>query len=129
MEIEEISNSLNIKKEDLLGQWEAQESDVEESTMMKRKGSLLLTKDEFIFVAKVGVFSKKLKECWRIPLLAIKSARKMPFPIRAVIIPYNVAPEKAGFLRKFVGMPQLAFKIKDSKSFIEKLKELNPKIK
>jgi len=26
-------------------------------------------------------------------------------------------------------MRQLAFKIKDSKSFIEKLKELNPKIK
>jgi len=38
MEIEEILNLLNIKKEDLLGQWEAQESDVEERTMMKRKG-------------------------------------------------------------------------------------------
>ncbi len=74
-----IFGSFNIRKEDSVGQWEARESDVSETTMYKRKGFLLLTKNEFIFIARVGVFSKKLKECWRAPLSSVKSVKKNAF--------------------------------------------------
>ncbi len=53
----------------------------------------------------------------------------MPFPVSAVFIAYSKAPEGAGALRRFIGTRNLAFKIRGYKSFIEKIKELNPKIK
>ena len=127
IEIEsEISQLLNIKS--VIGKWSGGESDSAESTMHKRKGFLLLTKDEFIFVAKVGLFSKKFKSIWRVPLSSIKSVKKMGWPLKAVFIAYIKAPEGAGTFRKFMGQRSLAFKIEEEKSFIAKIKKLNPRI-
>ena len=122
----EISQLLNIKS--VVGKWNGRESDSAESTMYKRKGLLLLTSDEFIFVAKVGIFSKKFKSIWRVPISSIKSVKKMGWPLKAVFIAYVKAPEGAGSFRKFIGQRSLAFKIEEEKSFIAKIKELNPRI-
>ena len=127
MELEKVLKFLNIKKEDMVNQWEAREIDVEYGSK-RRKGLLFLTKDELIFVAEVGVFSKKLKELYRIPILSIKSAGKLPLS-KTVRIGYTKASKEAGFLKKVFGMRNVGFKIQDPKSLIQKLKELNPKIK
>ena len=122
----EILQLLNIKS--VAGKWDGRESDAAESTMYRHKGMLLLTNDEFIFVARVGIFSKKFKSIWRIPLSSIRSVKKMPWPISAVFISYNKAPEGAGAFRRFIGTRNLAFDIEEHQSFIAKIKELNPKI-
>jgi len=57
MELEKVLKFLNLKKEDIINQWEAREVDIEYGGK-RRKGLLFLTKDELIFVAEVGVFSK-----------------------------------------------------------------------
>ena len=46
---QEILQLLNIRS--VIGRWYGQESNSAESTTSKRKGSLLLTSEEFIFVA------------------------------------------------------------------------------
>ena len=118
-----------LKIQSVIGRWYGQESDSAESTTSKRKGSLLLTNEEFIFVAKVGVFSKKLKCIWRIPLSAIKTVKKMGWPIKAVFIVCNQSSKEAGVLKRLMGERHLSFKIQDEESFIAKIKELNPNIK
>ncbi len=123
---QEILQLLNIQS--VVGRWEGQESDSAESTTNRRKGSLLLTKDEFIFIAKVGIFSKKLKSIWRIPLSAIKTVKKMGWPIKAVFITCNQSPKEKGVLKRLMGERHLSFKVQNEESFIFKIKELNPKI-
>ncbi len=127
MELEKVLKFLNIKKEEIINRWEAREIDVEYRSK-RRKGPLFLTKDELIFVAEVGVFSKKLKELYRIPILSIKSAGKLPLS-KAVRIAYSKASKEAGFFKKMMGGRNVGFKIQEPKSLIQKLKELNSKIK
>lgn len=130
MKTEEALNFLRIKKEDLIGKWEAQESDASEDTLSKRKGILLLTKKDLIFVAEIGLFSKKLKEIYRVPVSKIKSVVKLPLLFKnTVTIRCNTTPEGAGILKRLISTRQLAFKLKDPKSLLDKLKELNPSIK
>lgn len=119
-----ILESLNIKMEDLAGQWEAR-IDVDVSAGFK--GLLLLTRDELTFVRE-GIPLEKLKESWKVPLSQIKSAAKLPLSNR-VTITYNAAPEGAGLMKRFVGRKERWFGIKEAKSFIKKIKELNPNIK
>lgn len=123
-----IDESVNIKREDLVGHWQAKVSDMDGED--KRAGLLLLTKDDVIFVTKMwGVFSKKLKESWRVPLSQIKSVGKLRRSFsKDIYISYG-STLGPGFLKKIPTVAGWRAKIKDSESFIEKLKELNPNIK
>ena len=118
-----ILESLDIEREDLVGQWEAR-IDVDYSTGLK--GLLLLTKDEVLFVRE-GTRLEKLKKSWRVPISRIKWASKLPLSSHVQIS--LKAPEGGGLMRKLVEQRERMFKIKDPKSFIEKLKQLNPNIK
>jgi len=130
MDTKQALDFLKIKKEGLAGEWEAKESDFVEDTMSRRKGILFLTKKELIFVIESGVFSKKLKEAWRVPVSKMKTAGKGPFLFRKIVaISYDVSPEGAGAIRKLMGIRQIAFKLKDADSLVNKLKKLNPGIK
>jgi len=112
--------------DEIIGQWEVKQRDEEGFT--RRRGILILTRNELIFLSKIGLFSKKQKEYCRIPLSEIKRVYRMPLA-NLVSITYNKASSEAGVLKRFFGKRYLGFKMKNSKLFIEKVKSLNLNIK
>lgn len=129
MDLEKVLNLINLKREDIVNQWEAREINISDEYASKgHKGLLFLTKNDLIFVAEIGVFSKKLKVPYRIFLDSIKSAGKFPLS-KTVRITYSKAPKESGFFKKMAGGRSVGFKVSDPKLLIQKLKELNSKIK
>ena len=112
--------------DEIIGQWEVKEQD--QAGVGGRRGTLLLTRNELIFLSRIGLFSKKQKEYCRIPLSKIKKVYKMPL-FNLVSITYGKAPSKAGAFRRFFGKRCLNLKMANPKLFIQKIKQLNPNIK
>ena len=112
--------------DEIIGQWEVKERD--EEGYGGRRGTLLLTRNELIFLSRIGLFSKKQKEYCRIPLSKIKKVYKMPL-FNLVSITYDKTPSKAGAFRRFFGKRNLNLKMENPKLFIEKIKELNPNVR
>ena len=88
---------------------------------------ILLTKKELIFVKKKG-FLSGVKILFHLPIEKINHITKLPLTSQFIIYG-NVAEKKANFLKKLFKRRSGHFNISEGKSFIQKLKELNPEIK
>ncbi len=111
---------------DTVGHWQAKQIDTDEGGS-SRKGTLSLSKDYLIFYV-YGFFSKEPKERRRIAISSIKSIVRTPI-LNMITVRYNKAPASAGVLRRFVGMRNVSYKIKNWESFIQNIRTLSPNIK
>ncbi len=108
------------------GHWQAKEIDTGEGAH-NVKGTLSLSNDYLVFFSYAFI-SGKAKERRRIPLSGIKSIIRTPI-LNTFTIRYNRASKGSNWLRRFIGMRSVCFKIKNWEPLIENIRRLNPNIK
>ena len=89
-------------------------------------GYVILTKDKLIFVSKKG-FLRSAKKRYDVEVSQIKKISKLPLTKQFVFFA-NTAKEGAGFLKKLFKSKNAQIYMKEGKSFVEKVKEVNPHI-
>lgn len=90
-------------------------------------GFIIFTKKKLFFVTEKG-FLRSMKCMYEIELRQIKSIYKFPLINNYTFIG-NTAQEGAGFLKRMFKTKNAQMKINDGKTFVNKIKELNPQIK
>ena len=89
-------------------------------------GYVILTRTKLIFVSKKG-FLRSAKKRYEVEISQIKKISKLPLTKQFVFFA-NTAKEGAGFLKKLFKSKNAQIYISEGKSFVEKVKEVNPGI-
>ncbi len=89
-------------------------------------GYIILTKDKLIFVSKKGFF-RSVRKRYEVEVSQIKKISKLPL-MKQFVIYANTTKEGAGFLKKLFKSKNAQIYMKEGKSFVEKIKEVNPRI-
>lgn len=90
------------------------------------KGYVILTKDRLIFVSKKG-FLRSIQKKYDMPVTQIQKITKLPLMKRYTFFA-NTAEKDAGFLKKMFSTKNAEIDIQDGKTFIEKIRKINPGI-
>lgn len=128
MAFKDCIREVNIDESGILEWQEAKfyQSTGEDSTSAY-SGYIILTKDKLFFVSEKG-FLKPIKIKYEIEISKIKSITRIPL-INQFYITANTADKDSGLLKKMFSRKDAQVSISDGKTFVGKVKELNPAIR
>ena len=127
MSYQEALKKINLTEKDVVDYREGKLISNSGEDCVNYPGFIILTKKKLFFVTEKG-FLRSMRCMYDIELQQIKSIYKFPL-INNYTIMANTAQEGAGFLKRMFKTKNAQMKISDGKTFVNKIKELNPKIK